>query len=352
SIAIDLNNYMTPSDEEEEIEENIPFDGNPCNYDKFNHPQPKTSKDGRRVSDIKCEEYSWHYWAYVTEKKRYDAECAKRLGNAVTQIFGGYAARPGDFPHMGAVGWRLPNDTLTFLCGSSLISPKFALTAAHCRAAIKKVYQDRDKPYLVRFGSVYIGNDTDQGVPVDINIARFLVFPEYLEHPKWKYNDIALIELELEVHIIPNMRPACLWNGDLGNNWSANVTGWGTTPSGLPSNYLIYAQVDYFDKETCKRYVNHRRNRNWEKGLIEHQFCAGKLNGSADTCQGDSGGPLQIRQPMPMGIPGEIDYVVGVTSFGIACGYPYLPSVYINVTSFLCWIEKTVWPEERNDFCL
>lgn len=36
--------------------------------------------------------------------------------------------------------------------------------------------------------------------------------------------------------------------------------------------------------------------------------------------------------------------IVGVTSYGAACGLLESPGVYAKVYSYLDWIEKVVWP--------
>lgn len=56
--------------------------------------------------------------------------------------------------------------------------------------------------------------------------------------------------------------------------------------------------------------------------------------------QGDSGGPLQIYNSDV-----SCTYkVVGVTSFGKACGITNVPGVYTRVSNYVKWIEETVWP--------
>ncbi|KAL0821289.1 hypothetical protein ABMA28_005888 [Loxostege sticticalis] len=281
-----------------------------------------------------------------------------RRNEIATTIVGGAKARKGDFTHMGAVGWIHSDGSYRWMCGSSLISPRFTITAAHCRNASSKLKLRYTEPRVVRFGSVFLeskDNVTNSLLARDVLIAEFLVLEEYARQPIKKYNDIGLIRLQEEVHATIYIKPACLWTGFLGNDWVANITGWGKTTNteGSESNHLRYAEVDFVEQSTCKRYIHGRRNRHWSEGLKDHQFCAGKLQGGIDACQGDSGGPLSFREPMPaaMNTTDVVHRVVGITNFGIKCAYPLLPGVYTNVTSFICWIEKNVWPEENNEFC-
>lgn len=68
--------------------------------------------------------------------------------------------------------------------------------------------------------------------PVDVNITRIIVHPQY-KSPR-KYYDIAIMELEYDVLFTDNVQPACLWsefNTDpLGPD--ATVTGWGVVETG------------------------------------------------------------------------------------------------------------------------
>lgn len=47
-------------------------------------------------------------------------------------IVGGVPTKPGEFPHMTAIGWRNSDGSVFFKCGGSLISSRFVLTVAHC----------------------------------------------------------------------------------------------------------------------------------------------------------------------------------------------------------------------------
>lgn len=65
--------------------------------------------------------------------------------------------------------------------------------------------------------------------------------------------------------------------------------------------------------------------------IRESMLCAGKLDGGGlDGCYGDSGGPLIFN-----------GFIIGLVSFGYACGHNYYPGVYTKVSHFSDWIVKT-----------
>ncbi|XP_049871791.1 serine protease snake-like [Pectinophora gossypiella] len=267
-----------------------------------------------------------------------------RLGSKY--ILGGHDAKPAEFPHMGAIGWKSVEGERVwkFQCGCALISPKFALSAAHCSQADPRDMTIADiNPNIVRFGvEDILGQTSWDRLPADRLITKIIVHPKYAS-PK-KYFDLALFELNIEITFTSFVQPACLWNGGVEQSKHTTITGWGDTAEGSHKGapFLQVASVGIVDFETCDSLLKRFCNRLW-CGLQDHQFCAGQLSGGVDSCQGDSGGPLQMKIPLPAETKESMHYLIGVTSFGFGCGRANTPGVYTKVAHFLDWIESVVW---------
>lgn len=62
--------------------------------------------------------------------------------------------------------------------------------------------------------------------------------------------------------------------------------------------------------------------------------------------KGDSGGPIELDQKLARG---TFSTIVGITSFGKACGFVSIPGVYTRVSNYIEWIEDIVW-KQNNTF--
>ncbi|KAJ0184331.1 hypothetical protein K1T71_000754 [Dendrolimus kikuchii] len=297
----------------------------------------------KRVSEIKCEEYSQDVTKILsvlplqTEEGRklyqYKTSKCKYKYSRIQLIIGGSVAEVEEFPHMAAIGY-VNFDTYSFLCGGTLISEKFVLTAAHCCTG-------SIAPEIVRLGDHNLDPSVNDGAtPRDVGIREKYVYPDY-DSPR-PYHDIALLELISDVPFSSGIRPACLWHQDgVGEYTKAIVTGWGITnsrPSSTPSKILKKAALDLFDNDFCDSLLPGNTH---FVGFTDSQICAGYLGGGQDTCQGDSGGPLQVTSSENK----CIFYVMGVTSLGKSCGDKDTPAIYTRVSSYIEWIEPIVWPK-------
>uniref|UniRef100_A0A8W7NTC6 Peptidase S1 domain-containing protein n=1 Tax=Anopheles atroparvus TaxID=41427 RepID=A0A8W7NTC6_ANOAO len=251
----------------------------------------------------------------------------------VKLIVGGNVTRPGEFPHMAAIGWRLQDGGYSFDCGGTLISDRYVLTAAHCNTES----EIGALPSIVRLGEQDLQNAYDGAEPEDYDILRFIPHPEYRKN-LGKYNDLALIQLRDRVTFTNFIRPACLYDSDALNDRTAIAIGFGLLESfGKKSNQLRKVMLNIYDNELCTRQYLH--NRAVKQGVQSTQLCVGDLVTGKDTCQGDSGGPLQVTRDENQ----CIYYIIGVTSFGKVCGFN-TPAIYTKVFPYLSWIESVVWP--------
>ncbi|KAJ3666931.1 hypothetical protein Zmor_002353 [Zophobas morio] len=281
---------------------------------------PKSRQPGD-ISKKKCSEYS----SFTKEKQLCGHNIAKR-------IVGGKPAGRTEFPHMAILGYKQrDSENRLWICGGSLISKQYVLTAATCTTPLTV-----SEPDLVLLG---VTNLKDTNHRQERKIIEKVVHPEYRADAF--YNDIALLKLDKPVEINSYVRPACLnTNFDIPVS-QVVATGWGLTQfSGSRSEDLQKVTLDITDHQMCNS--NYRNIRPLNKGISnDKHICTGSETEDRDTCQGDSGGPVQIHHNND---PKLCMYdIVGVISFGKGCAQG--PSVNTRVSYYIKWIEDIVWPE-------
>ncbi|KAE8573468.1 ovochymase-1 [Halyomorpha halys] len=289
-------------------------------------------------AEEKCKAYSKYAYQTVQLFSMVPGQKPKNITTSdctmETLIVGGVEAKPKEFPHMALIGYEeTKTRKINWICGGSLISTKFVLTAAHCVLANNRFQ------YWVRLGDLDTSSDRDDSKPVNFRVIKKIIHPQY--NDKHVYHDIALFELESEATLDNYIRPLCLQSSKEKESERFLASGWGHTEwEGKPSAKLQKIILPLVPHQICNKSYDSSEDRNViPNGIInDYMFCAGGAE-QKDTCQGDSGGPLQIVHKNLFCMYS----IVGVVSYGKGCALGY-PGIYTRVSNYVPWIVKNVWP--------
>ncbi|XP_071351872.1 transmembrane protease serine 13a [Trachinotus anak] len=234
---------------------------------------------------------------------------------STSRIIGGSIAETGQWPWQLSLHYRGSH-----VCGAVLISPDFAVSAAHC-------FPSKALASSTRFWKVYAGVVSQDNLPEPYLVKKIFLNENY--DSRTNDQDVALLRLKSPVVINEKIQPVCLPTSgqQFLPGYTCWTTGFGTTEagSGTASKDLMEVSVKLIDTQVCNSPPV------YGGAVTNNMICAGDLDGGKDSCQGDSGGPLVCQGDNRW-------HLVGITSWGAGCGEKNKPGVYTKVSSVLPWI--------------
>ncbi|XP_037273898.1 phenoloxidase-activating factor 2 isoform X3 [Rhipicephalus microplus] len=268
----------------------------------------------------------------VTETP-YVASCGIRNDNGINSRIltkdGKGEAEFGEWPWQAAV-LKYESEILKFECGGTLIASRYVLTVAHCVAR----FNGADRvPLKVRLGEWDTQSMKEFYPHEDYDVGNIYIHQYFRNNSLW--NDIALLELTRPVTFAPHISPICLPKlEDVFEGTSCVVTGWGKDAyrTGKFANIMKEVTVPVIDNPMCQNLLRQTRLGRYFR-LHEGFICAGTEDG-VDSCKGDGGGPLSCYTP-----DGRY-HLAGLVAWGIDCGTPDVPGVYVRVAKYLDWISE------------
>uniref|UniRef100_W5MF31 Prothrombin n=1 Tax=Lepisosteus oculatus TaxID=7918 RepID=W5MF31_LEPOC len=267
----------------------------------------------------------------ATEKELTESYIASR-------IVKGVEAEQGSAPWQVMLYRKNPQE---LLCGASLLSDQWILTAAHCI-----LYPPWDKNFTANDIIVRLGKHSrakfEKGQEKIVALDKIIVHPRY----DWKVNlnrDIALLHMRNPVSFSDRIAPICLPTKEVAKTlmfagFKGRVTGWGnlfetwsSSPSSLPST-LQQIHLPIVDQDTCRASTTIR--------ITDNMFCAGfkpEDSKRGDACEGDSGGPFVMKNP-----DDQRWYQIGIVSWGEGCDRDGKYGFYTHLFRMRRWLLKVI----------
>ncbi|KAM4632427.1 serine protease 53 [Discoglossus pictus] len=276
--------------------------------------------------------------------------CGKQ--GLLMRIYGGSSSVPGEWPwhaalsHMGKP-----------ICGGSLISDRWILSAAHCFNG--NLTLKDPKSWTVHLGFSKLGGSPETSA-VSMVPSRILIHGNFMRAIYGQ--DLALIELPKPVTLTRFISPICL--PEKTHRFRLRRTCWTTgledVPEGVPldsKRSLEKVSQTLIGGRTCNCIYNSHKRPELADPTKPGMLCTLDRDGEKGPCLGDSGGPVVCNED-------GVWFIAGIISFSAGCHLKDSPTIITNVSFYQDWIQKitdhsvaftaqniTVTDDIDNDYC-
>ncbi|XP_055843299.1 phenoloxidase-activating factor 3-like [Episyrphus balteatus] len=249
--------------------------------------------------------------------------------------------QPQEFPWMALLVY-FDGLTRTLGCDGSLITERYVLTTAQCiRIENKTLVSVRLGEYNTMERDDCTGNEINRNCapPVqEIDVEEAIYYNDYDPNSISFIGDIGLVRLKTKAILRSNVMPICLpltHQSKVETNKWMSIAGWNRLNKDLKSNLPFKALIPTINYQECQGihiFID----------LVDKHMCVGEDNYVVNNyCKGDSGSSIfSTAFYANGGQPRFVQYGI-VSLYGQFCN-SVLPSIYVNVTSYLPWIAGNI----------
>jgi len=287
-------------------------------------------------------------------------------------VVGGEPANIDDWPGMASLQVSHEVGGAYHLCGATMISETWVLTAAHCVELAQIETDETGTSRVIQFQKAKdptqphqnlgplsvvagLGDLAEDPEAVTYAVTEMHVHPQYAPGATHQGHDIALLKIHGEwtgptATLDGLLAPPVRYRRD-----EVEVAGYGFLFEGgssetaigkrgavnAPSLALMQAAVPTLTPRACRRRMETTIRRSGDQTSFEGLLLSGDTHicagiGEVDSCTGDSGGPLVYRPEE--GSPIQI----GIVSWGLGCAREDAPGIYVRVAHYKDWISAII----------